>query len=308
MNSSNDDGYDEIFSRSLFFILDSEFDNDPVSVQPFVYKKNKMFSIKKTYFPMPPPPLASKNNFLNRKIINRSKLYYSYKPKSAPIKCPMCPQTFYTQEFLGEHFIATHNNYEDLSKLDNNKNKGFPGFKLLIYIGMLSKIKKSEREKIMEKNKSCSICYQNYKIKTKEIISIPNDDFGYNSDSEIHLPSSIKKSSSCDDLKEEEFISIKKSRSNKKIHRNINDSKLVKFINEYNITEKIPIKLNCCNETICKTCIKEHLSITNSLICPFCMKDHTQEHTDYIKIIDLSDNIDPKRWREWWIRHLDIFF
>ena len=72
-------------------------------------------------------------------------------------------------------------------------------------------------------------------------------------------------------------------------------------------TNKKIIKLTCCQNKICKSCLKSHISISDSVICPFCSFDHTKINQDYVIYIEPSDITDRSKWLTWWENHMDIF-
>jgi len=75
-------------------------------------------------------------------------------------QCPYCTNKYISVDFLGEHFIITHNDYESLTKLDDDIiHIGFPGFELLEYIGMIEYKEKEEIDEV------CQICNDNYENK-----------------------------------------------------------------------------------------------------------------------------------------------
>ena len=163
--------------------------------------------------------------------------------------------------------------------------------------------------KLIYKNEECNICYSKFKYKKNKYRYIKKKICdGYNSDSEIF---NRKKNIKFIDDNNLSIVKKKKIKFNKrKIGldvRNITIEKLVKLINEYRTREYIPINLVCCKKNICKSCFIEYLKYSNSIICPFCKKDHTNEKKDYIRIVDLNEKIDGKKWQEWWKRNIDIF-
>ena len=121
--------------------------------------------------PPRPPPLLNTNR--------RSYMRGYFSTYSNPMfrvgryACPNCSRRFSTQGLLGEHFIRFHNDYEQMMSLDNNisKNKtlGWPGFELLEKIKMIKRLSKNKQLKLIQKNESCGICYQDYKFKENPI-------------------------------------------------------------------------------------------------------------------------------------------
>lgn len=73
-------------------------------------------------------------------------------------KCPICNNSYSSINMMGEHFMLSHNRYEDYCLLDDKmENFGFPGFEILEYIGMIKKVDSSIYE-----NETCPICYEVY--------------------------------------------------------------------------------------------------------------------------------------------------
>lgn len=68
-----------------------------------------------------------------------------------------------------------------------------------------------------------------------------------------------------------------------------------------------PYKFLCCNNIICKICLKKYITITNNVKCPYCKTDHTYTKSEYITFIEPSDVTDRSKWIPWWINHLDNF-
>jgi hypothetical protein len=80
----------------------------------------------------------------------------------------------------------------------------------------------------------------------------------------------------------------------------VRDSRLTD--NELDEENIFPIKIKCCNNIVCKSCLKSHCSVTNSIKCPVCTVDHTRMDLDYIKIIDF-ENPDKESWRLWKMKY-----
>lgn len=70
--------------------------------------------------------------------------------------CPICNMGFDDQLSLGNHFIATHEDYNDLIKLDHVKSDGFPGFDVLMKINMIKFIINNTTDN------TCVICCDEY--------------------------------------------------------------------------------------------------------------------------------------------------
>jgi hypothetical protein len=88
----------------------------------------------------------------------------------------------------------------------------------------------------------------------------------------------------------------------------IKDPRLINCINKFRMSECLPVIMNCCQQNICTECIKLNIMNTDSIICLFCKKDHTRTDLDYIKIVEITDEIDSTRWDEWWKSHMHIFY
>lgn len=69
-------------------------------------------------------------------------------------KCPSCNNKYSNNFLLGEHFILRHNDYNILCSLDEINHCGFPGFEILLEIGMIHKV---NIKKYL--NKQCDICF-----------------------------------------------------------------------------------------------------------------------------------------------------
>lgn len=78
-------------------------------------------------------------------------------------QCPICSNRYATVNFLGEHFIISHSNYSELSLLDKPKEFSFPGFDILVAMGMIEPYNLSKINKYIEDHKSCDICSYDYK-------------------------------------------------------------------------------------------------------------------------------------------------
>lgn len=74
--------------------------------------------------------------------------------------CYVCEKKYNSEYFLGEHFMANHDNYDDLGTLDNNKLTGFPGFDLLQLINMICY--PHDYNNPPKHATECSICTQPY--------------------------------------------------------------------------------------------------------------------------------------------------
>lgn len=67
-----------------------------------------------------------------------------------------------------------------------------------------------------------------------------------------------------------------------------------------------PIKIKCCGNIVCKSCLKSHCSVTNSIKCPLCTLDHTRVDLDFIKIIDF-ESPNKQSWLLWKMKHSYIY-
>ena len=78
-------------------------------------------------------------------------------------ECPLCENKYHTSNMLGEHFIISHNNYDDYCQLDEIViHSGFPGFDILELIGMIYVFGPVQIEELIKNNESCSICLLPY--------------------------------------------------------------------------------------------------------------------------------------------------
>jgi hypothetical protein len=69
----------------------------------------------------------------------------------------------------------------------------------------------------------------------------------------------------------------------------------------------IPLNLICCNRNICYLCLKKHIQTINQVRCPYCDKDY-ETLTEPVTFVDEIDEVDFSKWKDWWVRHVDIFF
>ncbi|CAH6421138.1 Hypothetical protein KVN_LOCUS154 [uncultured virus] len=88
-------------------------------------------------------------------------------------QCPLCKNKYDDLNFLGEHFILSHNDYESLSILDeNNQSCGFPGFELLGKINMTEFLESNDFSSLITKKEICLICSLDYNLLTKKPIKL----------------------------------------------------------------------------------------------------------------------------------------
>ena len=224
-------------------------------------------------------------------------------------KCPICAKNYITNGLLGEHFILEHNDYDELCTLDDKKsdNIGYPSLNLLQYIKMIKLFNNKEIKKLIYHEEDCNICYSKFKFKNNKYRHLKKSSDGYNSDMEVNLKSNKIKFIDDTYVNKSKKKYIFNKRKIWKEKRNITIKELLKEINSFRIREYIPLRLNCCNKLVCKSCFIEYLKHSNSIICPFCKKDHTQEKQKYITIVDLDDEIDIEKWRSWWNRNVNVF-
>jgi hypothetical protein len=211
--------------------------------------------------------------------------------------CPICNKRYSTANILGEHFMLSHGNFDDLAVLDTKiKRTGFPGFDILIYIGMIEDMSSKEIWYNVLFESQCPICLTQYRFKDTEPKNLfQSEEYGYTSDSEVIY-------------RRQEQINNMYPTKNKQIYiRAIKDEQLSKIIDKFKDLCVLPHKMTCCSRIICQECLQNHLSITDTLICPFCKKDHTRTDLKYIEFYDIVDKIDMKKWVEWRTDHLDIF-
>ena len=226
-------------------------------------------------------------------------------------RCPKCSNRYTSEEYLGEHFINEHDDYDELTELDNKKNEilGFPGFDILEFMNVIKRIPDDQQ---IKKHK-CSICYRNFKFDETEY-GLGNSELidGYMSDDQLYK---IKKVNIKHDHEMKPIIKNKKAIYVKKIECH-GDVLSVKrdFSNElYDSVEirkdkVIPMKTCCCNVKICEYCIEKHFKHNGRIECPFCYKDFENSENDYIVFeIMPSDETDFNKWRDWRERHLDDF-
>lgn len=224
-------------------------------------------------------------------------------------KCPICTKNYITNGLLGEHFILEHNDYDELCALDNKKsdNIGYPSLNLLRYIKMIKLFNNKEIKKLIYREEDCNICYSKFKFKSNKYRYLNKSSDGYNSDMEVNIKSNKIKFIDDTYINKDKKNKIFNKRKVWKDKRNITIKKLLKEINNFRIREYIPLKLNCCNKLVCKSCFIEYLKHSNSITCPFCKKDHTKDDQKYITIVDLDEEIDIEKWRSWWNRNVNVF-
>jgi uncharacterized C2H2 Zn-finger protein len=75
-----------------------------------------------------------------------------------PIVCQICENKYADEFLLGEHFTISHNDYENMEKLDEKMMHGFPGFKILKYIKVIKGLSTRRKHMFMENNEKCGIC------------------------------------------------------------------------------------------------------------------------------------------------------
>ncbi len=211
-------------------------------------------------------------------------------------QCPICSNKYNTQFHLGEHFYISHGSYSDQSILDEEKKGNFPGIGVLEHIGMIDvfhKTKTCETE--------CQICSCEYtnemclKIEKNRCIEDFDDiEKGYCSDN--------------DNYKKNKLFYKHYHEDNDNINQIIiTDSDLFKkSILKFGLAGKM-IRLKCCNKYICSECLENYIIFSNNIICPYCKHDHNRYDQKYIIIIEPT-KCNKYHWRNWWKRHIDIFF
>ena len=212
--------------------------------------------------------------------------------------CPTCENKYMTANFLGEHFILSHSNYDELTKLDDTYCKGFPGFSLLKKIGMIYSLLPSEIKKIMKADQECRICCESYQYCKPKYIVDENEVEDYVSDGEVielQTGYSMSRSKSSDNLK----VQYKQK-------RNITFKEHINIMNKILQKNTIPCRLTCCNMSICESCLEKHIETINRVICPYCKKDHENTYADYIREHEYVGNCNDS-WYEWWKDNVDIF-
>jgi len=167
--------------------------------------------------------------------------------------CPLCDEKFMNQITLGNHFMETHNSYEQLSILSEKTSSGFPGLNVLCMIKMIQFVKDTRM-----KYPQCPICY-----------------FTFDPIIEYYT------------YEQYDYIS---SRENKvsKYQSFIDDTK---FLDTKTYVKRIPLKLMCCGANVCSDCLKRHISAkSGEPICMFCIKSHNQTEKQYIVIDERSSS------------------
>lgn len=90
--------------------------------------------------------------------------------------CPSCDNRYSNQFLLGEHFMQSHNDYDELSVLDKKTMietiNGFPGLNLLEKIDMTRYVSFNDFENLS----ICKICYFDYIIEEMDEMNEMNED------------------------------------------------------------------------------------------------------------------------------------
>jgi len=227
-------------------------------------------------------------------------------------ECMVCAKRYITENLLGEHFMLSHNNFEDCVVLDEEIiYDGFPGFHTLHYIGMMYEISGKHMVSVINEEKRCNICFLSYKqkeqlYKPKVVIELDC----YSSDSELTYKEDESGNnmdnpfSSCSDFNPfgaSYFCRRKRPRVS------LRDPVLINAYNKYREHEVLPVELSCCHNYLCYDCLRNSVTMTNSIVCPFCKADHTRVDLDYITYVEPGD-VDTNRWVDWWSKHVDIFY
>jgi len=311
------------------------FDCNYETSSKYNYDDHKYHCLRR-YINLSDNPTHAQNNYSYVRGVYTNSLNYKdqmkkkYKNKNKKnnnssqhkISCPVCERQFASQYHLGDHFIFMHNNYTDQLVLDIKKqNTSFPGHDVLVAINMISYPKLSE---ITKNDQCCMICTNTYKYAEEkyepEYNDIMEDDFNFASSiDDIGIVKQIDMNSFFVDKKELKDFKLKthddfkigltfKEKSILRAKTEIKDPRLINCINKFRMSECLPVIMNCCQQNICTECIKLNIMNTDSIICLFCKKDHTRTDLDYIKIVEITDEIDSTRWDEWWKSHMHIFY
>lgn len=193
-------------------------------------------------------------------------------------QCPLCPRRYLSEYLLGSHFIISHSEYDRMLELDEINTKiGFPGFELLEYIGMVELLTKREIDELIDKKYECAICRETFKH--PEPIYVPDN---------ITVESTLS-DSALDYIKSYNYNFVK-------------EEILIDTINKFRLSFRVPIKLTCCKNYLCKFCFEFALKRGQSLTCCFCTCDHTKYDLDYIKIYKVG-KFDKEAWKVWWLRN-----
>lgn len=196
--------------------------------------------------------------------------------------CIICNRRFQTQFHLGEHFINTHQSYEEQMHLDRAiLQSSFPGFEILSTINFIALswtvTKKKEFIEIL-KNK-CFICNNYFSLikhnnNTKNIIMINDLDMN----------------------------TIYNEMNNNKINFHDDFGIIYKKNIECCDNIRFPMTLLCCGNNLCHRCIKEYLMNNTTIKCPYCTKDHVNNNLDYIKTIEFEKS-NRNSWINWWSKN-----
>lgn len=175
-------------------------------------------------------------------------------------RCPVCENGYNDQYTLGRHFIRRHNDYNSYTSLDQKRGDGFPGFEVLIKIGMVTIPKEEETEKGSD-YELCVVCCDEYTHTMHDTIKTYED-----SDKNIKV---------YDDL-------LKHGDKNKKYNRFNDDTKLL-YLNYKDNMPRYPIKMKCCRKIYCSECLRRHVNAKNGEPeCPFCRRSFIQDDKRYI--------------------------
>lgn len=173
-------------------------------------------------------------------------------------RCPVCENGYNDQFTLGRHFIRRHNDYNSYTSLDQKRGDGFPGFEVLIKIGMLSIPKEEEKESIDE---TCIVCCDDYTHTIHDTIKTYEDN-----DKNIKI---------YDDLLKYEDKNIK--------YNTFNDDMKLIYLGYKDKMPRYPIKMKCCRKIYCSECLRKHINAKNGEPeCPFCRRSFIQDKKQYI--------------------------
>ena len=69
----------------------------------------------------------------------------------------------------------------------------------------------------------------------------------------------------------------------------------------------MPLQLECCKMQVCHHCLKRQIQTKNRVECMFCYKDY-ETLEEPLCFVEKTDDYDVSKWRDWWEKHVDIFF
>ncbi|VBB17787.1 hypothetical protein YASMINEVIRUS_250 [Yasminevirus sp. GU-2018] len=171
-----------------------------------------------------------------------------------PFRCPVCERGYNNQIGLGTHFMLRHNNYQDLHVLDNIvRRDGFPGFELLVKIGMIKFINDSAKIEC----DVCPVCCIQY--------------------------TGVSRGKTDDHLHSQKEIHDMTRSTPKHVFSKFTDDMKILYLKSLDTVHRYPVKLVCCRADFCTECLRDHVnSRLGEPECPFCRKSHTRRDLRFV--------------------------